>query len=317
MFILTLVAYFISTAYWGYSAALVVERMVVFNAEVQNPITLGTSHNAFIKFSLLFNAVPLINYVFNDAVVVWRAWVISWRTYRKYLWITIVFLVLTAIGVIGIIVFRTIELVTAPYADLPGDNYLVMGTNLMQIGVLSFSLMSNISATAVVGATAWRHRQRIRAAFADRPSTKANQILILIVESGVLYCISALTVLVASLIRLPHGTLGDIYTPINVQIAGAYPPVVLLLVSMQQSLAETTFLGTSEDSIVLPPAQFGNTARKFKGRSGMQFRDPTLSQIESQTARGSEEEEVPDPDTDTEMTGANDQLREKKAGSEW
>jgi hypothetical protein len=67
------------------------------------------------------------------------------------------------------------------------------------------------------------------------------------------------------LIRLPHGTLGDIYTPINTQIAvclpfafssagqgltseqGVYAPVVLLLVQ-NQTLHETDFLGTISGS---------------------------------------------------------------------
>jgi len=43
-----------------------------------------------------------------------------------------------------------------------------------------------------------------------------------------------------SLIRLPYGTLGDLYTPLNVQIAGAYPTIVLLLVSSQRSLTDAT-----------------------------------------------------------------------------
>ncbi|KAJ6498943.1 hypothetical protein C8R45DRAFT_980443 [Mycena sanguinolenta] len=291
MFIMTLSAYFLSTAYWAYSLADIVDRMTTFIRELQvpNPSNLSVADD-LLKWSPLFNAVLLINYIFSDVVVVWRAWIISWRNYRKYLCVTIGFLVLTALCVAGVIVFRVITQVVGRNGQLPQSfNYLVEGINILQISILSFSLISNISATAVVGATAWRHRRSIRAAFADKKNTKANQILTLMVESGILYCISGLTVLISSLVRLPHGTLGDIYTPINVQFAGAYPSVVLLLVSTQRSLDET-FLDTSEG---LPPPQSGNT-KSNRGGSVMQFRNPEFSRIESRS-----EEEVPSPDTGT------------------
>ena len=77
----------------------------------------------------------------------------------------------------------------------------------------------------------------IRIAFSESngTSTRASGILLLVVESGVLYCIAAvrtatnfsggllnylqLTALFSSLIHLPQGTLNDLYTPINIQLA--------------------------------------------------------------------------------------------------
>ncbi|PSR77963.1 hypothetical protein PHLCEN_2v7621 [Hermanssonia centrifuga] len=63
----------------------------------------------------------------------------------------------------------------------------------------------------------------------------------LIIESGIIYCISGAFALFATFIRLPYGTLGDIYTPINVQIAGIYPTIVLVLVGLERSMNDTTF----------------------------------------------------------------------------
>ncbi|KAK0216179.1 hypothetical protein IW262DRAFT_1464715 [Armillaria fumosa] len=42
------------------------------------------------------------------------------------------------------------------------------------------------------------------------------------------------------MIRIPFGTLGDIYTSISVQFAGIYPTIVILLVSRRGELNETT-----------------------------------------------------------------------------
>lgn len=66
--------------------------------------------------------------------------------------------------------------------------------------------------------------------------------------------------MVLTLIKLPYGTLGDVYTPVNVQIAvgvltayclheialfthliqGIYPAIVIVLVGLQRTMNDTT-----------------------------------------------------------------------------
>lgn len=48
----------------------------------------------------------------------------------------------------------------------------------------------------------------------------------------------------STVIRLPIGTLGDLYTPVNAQLAGIYPIVVLLLVNQDRSLDKTIFVNS-------------------------------------------------------------------------
>ena len=43
-------------------------------------------------------------------------------------------------------------------------------------------------------------------------------------------------ILVAVLIRLPYGTLGDLFIPTNLQFAGIYPAIVIILVALQRTL---------------------------------------------------------------------------------
>lgn len=78
--------------------------------------------------------------------------------------------------------------------------YLAEVINILQIGMLTMSLVSNLSATSVVGATAWcvihvppnelllnvirRHIRAMRTAFSGNKRTTTNQILILVVETG-------------------------------------------------------------------------------------------------------------------------------------
>ena len=46
---------------------------------------------------------------------------------------------------------------------------------------------------------------------------------------------------VAMFIHLPTAMLGDLYTPVNIQIAGIYPVMVLLLIDQENSLDQTIF----------------------------------------------------------------------------
>ncbi|KAJ7693351.1 hypothetical protein B0H17DRAFT_1059849 [Mycena rosella] len=239
---ITTFMYLLSAAFYAYSVADVVDRMQIDIYSPCNPHSVDFTfpHDAVTKWSDVFNAVVLINYVLSDSVVVWRAWVIC-RDRRKYLWITIGFLVLTAASVVCTIVFRIVALIESPLEKLAKGSSLNEGIDILQLSNLVWSLLSNLSATAAVGVCAWHHRQLIREAFKDTKSTKADKILILIAESGVVYCVATITTIISGSIRLPEGTVGDLYMPLSIQISGAYPLVVLLLANAQQSLSESTF----------------------------------------------------------------------------
>jgi len=247
MFGITTFMYLLSTAYWIYSVADGVDRMNGLIALGKDPSLPQYPHTEVTKWSPLFNALVLINYCISDGVVVWRAWVICLRNHRKYLWITIFFLAVTIITVALTIAFRIAGTIVSPIANLTDGSFLKRGIDTLQVTTLFSSLVSNLTATGVVSATAWRHYRFIRMAFSESKgtSTRANRVLLLVVESGVLYCIAALIALFSSLIHLPQGTLNDLYTPINIQLAGVYPSIVLLLVSTQKSLNESVF---GEDS---------------------------------------------------------------------
>lgn len=134
---------------------------------------------------------------------------------------------------------------------------LTAAINICQVSNLILSALTNISATSLIGYRAWyagscairgsiltmyttyfrRHRISVRGISGrHNTSTKAGRVLTILVESGFLYCVSGVSpstlfyfcvlishfqvsVLISTMIRLPHGMLGDIYIPIQVQIA--------------------------------------------------------------------------------------------------
>ncbi|KAL5504111.1 hypothetical protein ACEPAH_8184 [Sanghuangporus vaninii] len=181
-----------------------------------------------------FNALILINYALTDSVVVWRAWVLCKDGSKAILTIPMFFLICTSMSM-----FATIDVRVT---------MAVSGRNLNQIDIsqmtnMVLSLLANVFATSISAYRAWQHRQSIRETLSEErdTSTKVEKILSLLVESGLMYCVSGIMVLIASVIRLPFGTLGDFYTPVHVQVAGIYPTVVLVLVSQQRSLKEGAF----------------------------------------------------------------------------
>ncbi|KAJ7049661.1 hypothetical protein C8F01DRAFT_724521 [Mycena amicta] len=268
LFAVSLFMYILSAAFWVYDVAYGV-------GEMQNYVDPTNVHWAtfFRRVTVpfnLFNAVVLVNFVFTDAIVIWRAWVIC-SEHRKFLFIPAIFFLLTTVSTAGLIVLRVID-VSADSKWIAAHKPLTKAINVLQLTFITTSLLSNMTATGLIGITAWRHRRAIRSTFTNK--SKVNQILWRLLESGMLYCVAGILGIVTQLIRLPYGTLNDMLLPLDIQIAGAYAPAVLLLISSQAStLGETEFLGTVPN--------FGTTAPTEPERvrlSGSRFR-PVLSAL--------------------------------------
>ncbi|KAF7315795.1 hypothetical protein MIND_00095600 [Mycena indigotica] len=261
---LSLFMYCISTAYWAYTVADVV-------AATQNYIDPANTQWAtfFTQVSVpftLWNAIVLINFVISDGIVIWRAWVICRRSHRVYLSIPSTFLLLTIASTSGLIALRTIDIVKPGWLS---HAILTRAIDIMQLSNMTTSLLSNLSATGLIGIEAWRHRNTIKRAF-KRKTTKVNQVLLLLLESGTIYCSTGVIGIISQLIRLPHGTLNDLLVPVNIQLAGAYAPALLLLISSRTSADDTEFLGT------IPTSEMVNDTRPNGFASNGRLRERAL-----------------------------------------
>ncbi|KAF8210628.1 hypothetical protein K438DRAFT_2011956 [Mycena galopus ATCC 62051] len=242
LLVITLFMYLLSGAYFVYRTMDLCSRIEFF---VQNPQTLQAVSTPITHLLALFNALTYINYTLCDGVLIWRARLICSQGHRKYLYLPLFFLTLTTLAVAGLIGLRILSTVGFGFQFSPA---FIEAINILQFAAFITSVISNLSSTGVVGITAWQHRTAIRDGF-NRRTTKGDQILRILLESGVLYSLVGSFGLASILIKLPYNTLGDLYTPVYFQMAGAYTPIVLLLVSMQKSLHETSFLGTILDDV--------------------------------------------------------------------
>ncbi|KAK0243186.1 hypothetical protein EDD85DRAFT_900395 [Armillaria nabsnona] len=214
----------------------------------------------------LLNALVLLNYVLTDGVVVWRAWVICQDEYSKMLILPLAFLCLTFLSVLITIGLRVAETVLYDTQQIfiahRGIDFALDG---LQVADVVLSLLTNIFSTSIIGVKAWRYRHWVTSELQlkRKNTTTAERILTLLVESGIVYCLSGLMILITAVIRLPDGTLGDLYTPVTVQFAGIYPAIVILLVHRQGELNKTVMFslqgqGDALDASNLGTIEFGD-----------------------------------------------------------
>ncbi|KAJ4467025.1 hypothetical protein J3R30DRAFT_3580141 [Lentinula aciculospora] len=222
---LTTLMYTITTLYTAASIANIIQLIQILF------FGLPTSSTINLQFPI-FNALFLVNYSLTDCVVVWRAWVLCQRDHRIVLFTCVFFLCCAFLSEMSTIGIRIVLFVLPPTSESIIAS-LSRSIDITQVSNLGLSLITNLIATGTVSFKAWRLRKMF---YPGPHQPKTGKILVLIVESGVLYSISLITVLVATLIPLTKGTLGDLYTPVNLQLAGIYPLIVLIMVNKNRTL---------------------------------------------------------------------------------
>jgi len=185
----------------------------------------------------MINAILLINYIITDGVVVWRAWVLCADQSTAILMVPVVTLI------INFLFYATTVGVRAALFIVPGGlkahRILARIIDVAQVGNLGLSLLTNVLATSIIALKAWKYRQSLSRVFGHKTS-QASRILALLIESGMLYIVIGVLNLASLVIHLPLGTLGDLFQPVTVQLAGMYPITVLLLVYRDRSLNHTS-----------------------------------------------------------------------------
>ncbi|KAI0692877.1 hypothetical protein BC835DRAFT_1416250 [Cytidiella melzeri] len=203
---LTLSVFILSTAYWATSIALLVSQIT------------GEHVDQFVAVQLMFNSVMLVNYILADGVVVWR---ISFF----------------AVSVVTTIILRAIIVA----GDFPENK---LSPSLLASAFITaqhfsniFSLAANVVATVMIIFWACQYQTGFAKTFrgSQGASTRAEQITVMLVESGIIYCISSTLLIIGSRIHILSGTVGDVYMSVHVQLAGMYPALVIILISKQSS----------------------------------------------------------------------------------
>ncbi|EJD37084.1 hypothetical protein AURDEDRAFT_173841 [Auricularia subglabra TFB-10046 SS5] len=243
--------FFTSAAYWASCVASACIILHAFFIQPSAPVASAT-----IVYSTVPNSMILINYAVTDGIVVWRAWVLCRRDSGRLLYIPLALWCLACLSMAATLAMRlaiTIVRVHNDYKMEPAQ--LTIGINIPQVSSFALTLLTNIISTALIARKAWKHRREVRQYIADAAGRghKAESVLALIIESGIFYCLSNVVMVVSLGLRLPYGTVADIYAPVNVQLAGMYPTVVLMIVSMRMTMEESTSDTTKLADTQRPP----------------------------------------------------------------
>ncbi|KAF9033477.1 hypothetical protein BDZ89DRAFT_1062938 [Hymenopellis radicata] len=177
--------------------------------------------------------------VIGDAVVIWRAWAI-WKGSRLQVLVFIpMFLLLVSF------IFAIIDLSCLGTQSFSVRSTIPEGSRLCQWGepiAWAVSLLTNIVSTTLIAIKAWQYHQFLKSNSSHfRLRSKNQNILLLLVESGFIYCLFWLSQLIlffdiqdgskTHLLENALGALGD-------QISGVYPTAIIILVNLQRSMAD-------------------------------------------------------------------------------
>ncbi|KAF9257310.1 hypothetical protein L218DRAFT_879783 [Marasmius fiardii PR-910] len=121
-----------------------------------------------------------LQYVLAGAGVFWRAWVLYSMDYKRLLYVPFFFLCCAASECRPMLHFRT------------SSKSLTRAIDICQVSNLASSLLMNILATGVKGLKAWQFRMWIKLDLeaVGEHKTRGEKILLLLIESGSLYCFS-------------------------------------------------------------------------------------------------------------------------------
>ncbi|KAL1704146.1 hypothetical protein EV121DRAFT_206480 [Schizophyllum commune] len=222
-----------------------------------------------VRMNVAIASTYRFNYFVSDAIVVWRAWVL-WPNSRPAKGALCVCLAGSLVGVIVECVWTVEDLVEGE----PAIRTLMMTVPL---------LATNIVATVLVGIQVWIYRRDIKGSFGPvTKTTRVEKVLLLLVESGLVYCLIWVIYLVINLTEGPNTLMayGVISTAYHT-IAGIYPTLIVLAVAMQRTSMSTTFGAQPTLSIFFADSGKGKAPTGSTQEDSMEFGSSHTSELGS------------------------------------
>ncbi|KAI0347323.1 hypothetical protein BDW22DRAFT_517049 [Trametopsis cervina] len=196
------------------------------------------------------NALVGLNLLCADATIVWRMRVLC----ASYIPSQVLLIPATMLGASSIFVFlviglRLVTTITTSNRDIPLGPLTTL-INVSQMAIIVFSLLSNVSATTIIGFWAWRLRRTFRRKAVGHQTrrTQGEKLVFLLLETGGLYSASAIVLLVVTPIPILVGTVGDIYNPVHAQISGIYMALVIILAKKTDTTPVSTLGNVPQSS---------------------------------------------------------------------
>ncbi|KAL1679069.1 hypothetical protein EV122DRAFT_289952 [Schizophyllum commune] len=217
--------------------------------------TVGGLDPAYTKndeYNIVLSAVVRVSYLMSDVIVVWRAWILSAGNRLSQ-----AALLLCLCGTTAGIIVDFVWAYENPAMVPPAARTLIKTIPL---------LVTNIVATVVVSWRVWRYRRDIK--FNLDPlgrKTRLEKILVLLVESGFIYCFLWAFALAVQYLG-GDGAFFALYSIVGRayhSISGIYPTIIILAVAMQRS-EESLFTARQDASEPIQSLRFETSTGRFE-----------------------------------------------------
>lgn len=305
MFAVTLVTFLIASVHWAAQlagATILIRYVMINNPELPFLQRLPVFRAKIYQPNLIILWTTQILPIINDAVVIWRARVL----FPQQKWIIIppmtlwIGLVGTSFAYLGLQVSPAVVTNSASTGLPSTEGHLLTST-------FAISIATNISATLLIGYKLWSHRKVVvkNLGLGGRRSQVQN-VLIVLVESGVIYCALQTATLILTLV--PDSTAGTgsgripglVFFATYVLLSAMYPTIVVVLVNSQRSTADiyelTGVVVTLGDKVHGPgarPATLGHlsfAAPQFHNRTSTERTDGALGTLGAENEQEQERE---------------------------
>ncbi|KAI0049827.1 hypothetical protein FA95DRAFT_1556334 [Auriscalpium vulgare] len=221
----------------------------------------------------LLTSIATLNFVLGDGIVMWRAYII-WERNRRILVVSCLLLLImlgASLWQIIYTIFRVQSNIDHAYED-----------------GLFMTLPINVVTTGLTGYRAWRHYRSSSVVKIRIGRDRVLTILLLLVESGALYC--AIWVAVISVCVRPASTVSvssigsEIVAAALPHIGGMYPTAIIVLCKLQAAYSNT-IMDLRDDS---PLPAFAANASLVSGPSSNN-QDPVRVQFATLPGNGGRE----------------------------
>ncbi|KAF8209363.1 hypothetical protein K438DRAFT_2062491 [Mycena galopus ATCC 62051] len=231
--------------YMGY----IIIQFPTLAAEYVNPIQIMR------RLDISQTLLRRLTYFLSDIIVVWRAWVI-WQDNIMVHAALAVCLVTTGATSLTLAVFNI-------KSEFQGVHYTTDTQNFL--GTFSL-LVTNFLATILITCKLWYYRRNVKK-YLNRPgnaNTKIENILILLMETGGLYCAFWILLMVGDYGYYGHVFEFEWFQP---NISGIYPTIIIFMVSRQMMLSNEVISDLSLPSSNLSDRTIWFAAPSETGRS--------------------------------------------------
>jgi len=130
------------------------------------------------------------------------------------------------------------------FAGLEQLKNAAVAISIMTISAIVISLLTNVWTTALIGVKTWQHWKliRISTAGSSEKSSLPLKVMMLLFESGALYCVITTFYLISNSVWGGRQFTVNFYlVEIFGYIAGIYPTVITVLVGLQKTLRDKIF----------------------------------------------------------------------------